>query len=156
MGTAWEGWGVGGGPSLEGGPEGGQQRFPQTLHGFVFKAPIQCWNRGELGWGEGWWGFQNNAADQPEHRNAPLVRRQPLVPPPQTPFFPSPHSPGAGCSLSCNLELLSSCPKPPHPQPFSFPSSISWPGLSPFPPRLIFLARVLNILWGIPDIAKVK
>lgn len=131
----------------------GRKRFPQTLHGFVVQAPNQSLFSGSglelekagIGGGRGS-RFQNNAADQPEPGNvAPALS---WVCPEQPLISLSPASSLSTCSFPYNLELLFSFQGSPHPQPFSFPSSIPWPGLSllPSPPGLISLARVLDIL----------
>ena len=50
LGAGWGGWGS------RGGAMAGQQRFPQTLHGFIFQTPNSdsaLWVRGDLVYGEG-------------------------------------------------------------------------------------------------------
>ena len=74
VGRAWEGWGRGGEAGAAGaGLWHGSSDFHRPYMALSSRLPIQILlsGLGEI-WctGKGWWGFQSNAANQNEHRNA--------------------------------------------------------------------------------------
>lgn len=103
---------------------------------------------------KGWWGFQTNAADQPEHRHALTCtgmpgRRQPLFPLRPT-SFPSAHFSGPDVPFPATWNYCPPSKETPPPAlqlPKQHFLARSVP-LAPSPPWLISLARVLIIFSG--------